>query len=228
MGRPGRLLSLLQLLRRYRRPVSGRTLAGELGVSIRTLYRDIASLQAQGAGIEGEPGVGYVLRPGFLLPPLMFSQAEMEAVMLGMHWVSSFADRSLAIAARDALAKIEEVLPADVRQGMGAVPLRVGPPGPAHLATEDLSHLREAIRRERKLEIRYRPGSGPECTRIIWPFTIGYFVDGRILVGWCESRNDYRHFRTDRLLDVRMLQERYCRRRAEMFRDWRERQMARQ
>ena len=157
MARTNRLLDLLQSLRRRRHPVSGQTLARELGVSIRTLYRDIAMLQAQGAGIEGEPGVGYVLRPGFLLPPLMFSQTELEALMLGMRWVSTFADQSLSTAAADALAKIKEVLPAEARDGMGAVPLRVGP---AALEAEDLSQLRDAIRRERKMEICYATRAG--------------------------------------------------------------------
>ena len=220
MARTERLLSLLQILRRHRRPVSGRTLASELGVSIRTLYRDIVTLQTQGAPIEGEPGVGYVLRPGFLLPPMMFSQAELEALLLGIRWVSTFADRSMAVAADDALAKIEDVLPPDARAGMGAVPLRVGPAGPSHLATEDLRGLREAIRRQSKLELRYRDGSGQESMRVIWPFAIGYFTSGRILVGWCEARQDYRHFRTDRLIEVRLLDERYRRSRSSMLRDW--------
>ena len=83
MSRSERLLELLQILRRHRQPVSGRALAEDLGVSIRTLYRDIASLQAQGAAIEGEPGLGYVLKPGFMLPPLMFSEDEIEALVLG-------------------------------------------------------------------------------------------------------------------------------------------------
>jgi len=82
--RTARLLNLLQILRRSRYPVSGHDLARELGISIRTLYRDIATLQAEGADIEGEPGVGYVLNKGFFLPPLMFSADEMMAFMLGM------------------------------------------------------------------------------------------------------------------------------------------------
>ncbi len=103
MNRTERLLTLLQILRRYRKPVSGQKLADELNISIRTLYRDIVTLQLQGADIEGEPGVGYILRPGFFLPPLMFSQTEMEALMLGILWVSTFADRPLAKAASEAL-----------------------------------------------------------------------------------------------------------------------------
>lgn len=200
--------------------MSGRALAEELGVSLRTLHRDVATLQAQGARIEGEPGLGYVLRPGFLLPPLMLSEAEVEALLLGARWVSSFADRPLAAAARDALAKVEAVLPPQVRDGAGAVPLRVGPPASAHLAAEDLSGLRDAIRRERKVQLRYQGGDGRESLRVIWPFAIGYFTTGRILVGWCEAREGYRHFRTDRVLEVRTLEEPTPRRRAEMLKEW--------
>src|SRR5664279_6049005 len=114
MSRAERLLQLVQILRRHRRPVSGAHLSAELGISLRTLYRDIASLQAQGAGIEGEAGVGYVLRPGFMLPPLMFSEDEIAALVLGSRWVVARTDDALSRAARNALAKIAAVLPADL------------------------------------------------------------------------------------------------------------------
>jgi predicted DNA-binding transcriptional regulator YafY len=225
--RTPRLLDLLQALRRRRRPVSAETLAAELEVSLRTLYRDVATLRAQGAEIRGEPGVGYVLRPSFFLPPLMLSEAETEALMLGMRWVSTFADKSLAAAAADALAKIEEVLPKTVRDGAGAVPLRVGAAQSKQLAAEDLSLLRDAIRRERKLEIVYRAGDQRESRRVIWPFAIGYFTEGRVLVGYCEARRDYRHFRSDRIAAAKILDERYPRSRAQMFREWQKRQLSR-
>lgn len=219
--RTARLLTLLQALRRRQRPASGQSLADELGISIRTLYRDIATLQALGAEIEGEAGVGYVLRSSYFLPPLMFSQTEIEALTLGMRWVSTFADRPLARSADDALAKIEAVLPPDLRDGMGAIPLRVGPPPPRQAEQEDLSELREAIRNGRKVDIRYRGREGRESERIVWPFAIGYFVDGRILVAWCELRGDYRHFRTADILRARTLDERIPRGRADLFREWR-------
>src|SRR6516225_364885 len=105
MSRAERLLDLIQILRRHRRPVAGKLLAEELGISLRTLYRDIASLQAQGAGIEGEAGIGYVLKPGFMLPPLMFSEEEIEALVLGSRWVAERGDQRLAAAAKNALAR---------------------------------------------------------------------------------------------------------------------------
>jgi predicted DNA-binding transcriptional regulator YafY len=199
--------------------VSGQKLADELAISIRTLYRDIATLQLQGADIEKEAGIGYVLHPGFFIPPLMFSETEMEALMLGTLWVSSFADRSLAKAASDVLSKIKDVLPSNIRNSVGAVPLRVGPPR-ADNKDEDLSTLRDAIRRERKIEIHYCAKDGRKSQRIIWPFAIGYFPDSRILVGWCEKQQAYRHFSTDGIMSVTVLNERYPRRRESLFREW--------
>src|SRR5262245_41816697 len=118
MSRAQRLLDLIQILRRHRQPVAGDSLASELGISLRTLYRDIATLQAQGARIDGEPGIGYILRPGFMLPPLMFSEEEIEALVLGSRWVAERGDSRLGEAARNALAKIAAVLPADLRDSL--------------------------------------------------------------------------------------------------------------
>lgn len=219
VSRTERLLSLLQLLRTYRYPVSGLKLAERMNVSIRTLYRDIATLQAQGAEIQGEAGVGYVLRSGYFIPPLMFSEMEVEALMLGMHWVSTFGDRSLAQASQHALSKIRDVLPKNIKNGMGAVPLRVGPPPSDKLKEEDLSLLRESIRNERKLKIVYK------TERVIWPFAIGYFPEGRILVGWCEKSQGFRHFRTDGIGALEILKERYPTRREVLFQDWKASQL---
>jgi predicted DNA-binding transcriptional regulator YafY len=225
--RTTRLLTLLQALRRRRRAVSAQTLADELGISLRTLYRDIATLRAEGAEIRGEPGIGYVLRPSFFLPPMMLSQAETEALMLGMRWVSTFGDKSLAASAASALGKITEVLPKAVRDGAGAVPLRVGAAKSQELAAEDLTPLRDAIRAERKLAFAYRDERERTSRRVIWPFAIGYFPEGRVLVGWCETRKDYRHFRTDRLHELQVSAERYPRPRAHMFREWQSQQLNR-
>lgn len=109
MSRVQRLLDLIQILRRHRFPVTGASLASELGISLRTLYRDIGILQKQGAKIDGEPGLGYVLRPGFMLPPLMFSEDEIEALVLGSRWVADRGDVRLSAAARSALTKILEL-----------------------------------------------------------------------------------------------------------------------
>jgi predicted DNA-binding transcriptional regulator YafY len=221
MSRSERLFDLLHALRRHRRPVSGKVLAEEIGVSIRTLYRDIASLQLQGAGIEGEPGVGYVLKPGFLLPPLMFSPEEIEALVLGTRWVADRADSILADSARSALARIAAVLPQELRHELEASALLVGTGAriPDDAIAPDL--LRKAIRTERKLQLAYRDASGALSYRIVWPFALAYFEQSRVLMCWCELREDFRNFRTDRIGAAELLESRYPKRRQALLKAWR-------
>ncbi|WP_042700086.1 YafY family protein [Azospirillum sp. B506] len=221
MSRAERLLDLMQLLRRHRQPVSGTSLAGELGVSLRTLYRDIATLQAQGAMIEGEPGVGYLLRAGFLLPPLMFTEEEVEALVLGSRWVVDRGDSRLGGAARNALAKIAAVLPPDKREEMDGSTLLVGPGEAIPAGDAELATIRGAIRGERKLEIAYRDRDGSESRRVVWPFALGFFDRVRVMVAWCELRQSFRHFRTDRILALTASDTRYPRRRQAMLKEWR-------
>ncbi|HEU5093719.1 MAG TPA: YafY family protein, partial [Reyranella sp.] len=166
MSRAERLLDLLQILRRHRAPVTGPALADEIGVSIRTLYRDIATLQAQGADIRGEPGLGYVLLPGFTLPPLMFSTDEIEALVLGSRWVGVRGDDRLGAAARNAVAKIRAVLPDELRDSVDAATLTV-PMIASEPAVVDVAAIRMAIRGEKKLRIAYRNNDGEESTRTI-------------------------------------------------------------
>ncbi|MBZ5762983.1 MULTISPECIES: helix-turn-helix transcriptional regulator [Rhizobium] len=221
MARSERLLTLLQALRRHRRPVTGAALAEETGVSLRTLYRDIASLQAQGAHIEGEAGVGYVLKPGFMLPPMMFSQDEIEALVLGSRWVARAAEPRLAAAGADAMAKIAAVLPEEMRDEIDSATLLVGP---RRISEDkaDLSVIRRAIRMERILELNYTDESGAVSVRKVWPFALGYLEHIRIMAAWCELRRDYRHFRTDRIGDMTVQDGRYPRRRAVLMKEWRE------
>jgi predicted DNA-binding transcriptional regulator YafY len=164
-------LDLLQLLRRHRAPVTGPALARELGISIRTLYRDIAMMQAQGPGIQGEPGVGYTLRPGLTLPPLMFSADEIEALALGAHWMAVRGDARLGAAANNAVAKIRAVLPDDLRGNVDAATMTVPEWSPIVAPTVDVSVIRGAIRAERKLAIAYRGSDGTATRRTIWPNT---------------------------------------------------------
>ncbi len=187
MSRATRLFDLLQLLRRHRHPVAGQALARELGISLRTLYRDIASLQALGAEIDGAPGLGYVLKPGFLLPPLMFSAEEIEALALGLRWISRQTDAALDAAARQALARLAAVLPAQLREKLEddallVVPSRA-PPQPVGLAI-----LRQALAQERKLAIAYADAKGTTSQRIVWPVALGFFETTRILAAWLRGR----------------------------------------
>ena len=222
MSRAERLLHLLEILRRHRVPVSGARLAEELGVSLRSLYRDIATLQGQGATIEGEAGVGYILRPGFLLPPLMFSELEIEAVVLGSRWVAKRGDDELSVAARNALAKILAVLPPDLRDGAELSALIVGPGEALAAGDRQIGAVRKAIRAERKLSIAYRGETGRATRRTIWPFALAYFDRVRVVAAWCELREGFRHFRTDRIDALDLVDERYPRRRAALLKAWRE------
>jgi predicted DNA-binding transcriptional regulator YafY len=219
--RAERLLALLQLLRSHRFPVSGASLADELGISLRTLYRDIAVLQAQGAHIEGEPGLGYVMRPGFMLPPLMFTEEELEALVLGSRWVARRTDGELSEAAKRAIAKIGAVLPDDLRETLDASALLIGPAGGSDAPEPSLEPVRQAIRAERKLALTYADAEGRTTERVVWPFALGYFERTRIVVAWCESRAAFRHFRADRIRAIAPLDARYPRRRQALLADWR-------
>jgi predicted DNA-binding transcriptional regulator YafY len=224
MSRASRLLDLLQLLRRHRAPVTGPALAHELGISIRTLYRDIATLQAQGADIRGEPGLGYVLRPGFTLPPLMFSADEIEALVLGSRWVAVRGDARLGAAASNAVAKIRAVLPEELRDSVDAATLTVPDFSSAEPAIVDMSVIRDAIRNEHKITIAYRDNDGAGTQRTVWPLLIGFFDRVLVVAAWCELRQDYRGFRVDRILALEVTEARYPRRRAVMVKEWRAKQ----
>ena len=223
MSRAQRLIHLLQLLRHHRFPVSGASLAHELGISVRTLYRDISTLQAQGAQIEGEAGLGYVLlRPGFMLPPLMFSEEEIEALVLGSRWVAVRGDERLKSGANSALHKIAAVLPPDLRHALDTSTLLPGPPAERITDVTDVAQIRQAIRAEHKASIDYQDAQGNATTRIIWPFALGYFDHVRLLIAWCELRNGFRHFRADRISHFIAIHECYPRKRQALLKAWRQ------
>lgn len=225
MSRAQRLLTLLQVLRRYRFPVAGAVLAQELDISLRTLYRDIGTLKEQGADIEGEAGLGFLLRPGFMLPPLMFGDDEIEALVLGARWVASRADDELGKAARSALDKIAAVLPPELRHELDASALLV-PPNGLPVITPMISPqvIRQAIRCEHKAEIYYQDVKETQTARTIWPFALAYFDGVQLLVAWCELREGFRHFRVDRIHELNISPERYPRRRQALLKAWQESQ----
>lgn len=221
MSRTERLLDILQILRRHRRPVRGTLLAEETGISLRTLYRDIATLQSMGAEIDSEPGLGYVLKPGFLLPPLMFSPEEIEALALGLKWAGERTDGPMKQAARDAMAKLGAVLPQELRQRFEDDALVIVPCG-APPQREDLPLVRKALNHECKLSLEYADQKGTRTSRVVWPVTVGFFDSVQVLAAWCELRNDYRHFRIDRILEARVLVEKTPKRRFQMMKEWRQ------
>ncbi len=220
MSRPERLLDLIQILRRHRRPVRGAELAEELRVSLRTVYRDIQSLIATGARIDGEAGIGFVLRAGYTLPPLMFEAEEIEALVLGSRMVAESADELLARAARNALAKVAAVLPEERRDEIESLGLLSAPRPPTAPDGVELASIRKAIRAERKVWITYGDVLGNRTERRIWPIALTFYDRKRLLAAWCELRQDYRHFRTDRIVALTETPERLPKRRRVLMREW--------
>jgi predicted DNA-binding transcriptional regulator YafY len=220
MTKSNRLFDIMQVLRRHRTPVAGTALAREAGVSLRTIYRYIAALQAMGAEIDGEPGVGYVLRPTFLLPPLMFSEQELHAIALGAQWVTRQTDPAMALAADDVLGKIGAVLPADLRHILHDNAFHVGRRREEPQSV-DLQIIRQAMREQRKLFIGYRNPNGTATERTIWPISLGFVEARRFVAGWCELRHDFRLFRIDRIEHAELTTERYPGRRRDLVKQWR-------
>ena len=221
MGRTQRLLTLMDALRRHRRPVTAAALADELSVSVRTIYRDVQSLVGLGAPIDGEAGLGYLLRGGFFLPPLMFDEDEIEALVLGARWVEGQPDAGLAEAARNALAKIAAAAPKDLRDTMAEPGLWAPQVWNRQPVKIDIQPVREAVRREHKLEIAYVDVSGQPTERTIWPIALAFYQGHETIAAWCELREGFRHFRTDRVETLTTTGERYPRRRAVLMKEWR-------
>ncbi|MCO5396601.1 helix-turn-helix transcriptional regulator [Ralstonia soli] len=219
MSRSHRLFDIMQALRRHRGPVSGEVLASEAGVSLRTIRRDIATLQAMGADIDSAPGIGYILRPGFLLPPLSFTEEELQALVAGAQWVSRQTDDALALAAQNALAKIGGVLSPDMRRALDDDALYIG-----HRKEDtsglDLVRLRRAMREQRKMLIEYTDQTGAAAERTIWPIMLGFVEGQRFIAGWCELREDFRLFRVDRIAKATFLDDRYSRDRRQLAKEW--------
>ncbi|WP_340619840.1 helix-turn-helix transcriptional regulator [Xenorhabdus siamensis] len=222
MSRAQRLLSLMEMLRSYHFPVQGKVLAQKMNISLRTLYRDIATLQEQGAIIEGEPGIGYVLRPGFVLPPLMFTQNEIEALALGANWVAKRADPQLRESANSVVSKIAAVIPTELKQLLENNSLLIGPIATDIQPIIDIQSIRQAIRTRLKVTFVYLDLKGNESERTIWPFALGYFENISIVIGWCELREAFRHFRSDRIMSLKVERQCYPRSRQSLLKEWRE------
>lgn len=200
MGKSDRFFEIIQLLRQAKRPVLARELAADLEVSRRTIYRDIATLQSMQTPILGEPGVGYVMRRGYDLPPVNFDIDEAEAIIVGLNMVARTGDAGLWRAARRAARKLHESAPGTRRLVASAW-------GVQDMPNADMTALRMAIRQEQKIHIDYKDAAGAITTRRVWPLVTIYYADAAVLVGWCELRVDLRHFRIDRIDRCRFLNE---------------------
>lgn len=199
MRKASRLFEIIQILRLAKKPVTAATIAERLEVTVRSVYRDIVALQAMRVPIEGGRGIGYILRPGFDLPPLMFSIEEMEAIVLSLALLERTGDDELKQAAKRVSAKIAGAVPPPLRQTIDANALHAwGFPAPSTAAT-DLALVRRAIRDEEKLDLSYRDELGRATERIIRPIALIYYAETANIVAWCELRQAIRNFRSDRI-----------------------------
>jgi predicted DNA-binding transcriptional regulator YafY len=196
--RADRLFEIIQVLRR-KKATRAADLAALLGVSERTIYRDIGDMVARGVPIEGEAGVGYILRPGFDLPPLMFNENEVEALLLGARIVQSWADPELAAAAAAAIDKVAAVSPDALRQQFDLVRLWAPADHVRQIITIDQAALRHAIREQRKVRFLYQDLRDTATERVARPLIMAFYGPIWLLAAWCEVRDDFRVFRIDRM-----------------------------
>jgi predicted DNA-binding transcriptional regulator YafY len=220
MPRSDRLFDIIQALRSRKKPMTAAALAEELEVTPRTVYRDIATLQARRVPIEGAAGVGYVLRKGFDLPPLMFTIDEVEAIAVGARMLKRVKDPALQQAADSVLAKVSVVVPEGLRAHVADAHVYVSPGMAADAEGADLAEIRAAIRDSRKLFIGYADGQGRRTNRVIWPIAMAYYVDATLIGAWCELRADYRNFRIERIQSSKVLRERFDQQGGRLFREW--------
>src|SRR6266478_1822929 len=220
MRRADRLFDIIQTLRTVAHPVTAAALADKLEVTVRTIYRDIAALQGSRVPIEGAPGLGYVMRRGFDLPPLMFTTEEIDAIAVGVRLLRRLRDRKLQEAAESVLGKLSAVVPQPLQSQLVAAPLYVSEGSAPAVTGIDLSQLRNAIRETRKLAITYVDEEGRRTQRTIWPIAMAYYVDVTLIAAWCELRNDFRHFRVDRILTSQVLDERFPAGSGKLMAEW--------
>src|SRR5216683_3293831 len=209
MRRADRLFDIIQTLRAAARPLTAAALAEKLEVAARTIYRDVAALQASRVPIEGAPGLGYVLRRGFDLPPLMFTADEIDAIAVGARHVRRLRDLKLQQAAESVLAKVTAVLPETVRGYLAEPPFYVSEGNAPPITGVDLAEVRGAIHEARKMSIDYADEQGRRTRRTIWPIAMAYYVDVTLIGAWCELRQDFRSFRVDRIENSRLLDEHF-------------------
>jgi predicted DNA-binding transcriptional regulator YafY len=212
-----RLFQLLDELRLRHTPVTARELSQDMGVSLRTLYRDIADLQGMGAPIRGEGGVGYIMEPGYFMPSLRFDANELSALALGVRLVAARTDPEMSEAARRAAAKIASAVGEETRRAFLDSSFEAGPSDAAN--APHLRALRDAIRRREVFEIDYTSLSGKPSTRRARPLGLTVFDTVWLLTLWCESAHDFRHLRVDRIGGLRRTGEHFRDERGKRFAD---------
>ena len=220
MRRADRLFDIIQTLRTARHPVTAAALAEQLEVTVRTIYRDIAALQGSRVPIEGAPGLGYVLRRGYDLPPLMFTSEEADAIAVGVRLLRRLRDAKLQQAAESVLAKLAVVVPEPLQPHLVSAPIYVSDGDAPPVTGVDPGVLRDAIHEARKVAIAYVDERGRHTHRTVRPIAMAYYVDVTVLGAWCELRNDFRNFRVDRISDAELLDERFLAESSRLMAEW--------
>jgi predicted DNA-binding transcriptional regulator YafY len=220
MARSDRLLRLLQAMRVMPAPITATRLAGETDVSLRSLYRDIESLRAAGARIEGERGYGYRLIEDYALPPQTFDRGEIEAIALGLAEVKNMGDPALAKAAISVLAKVAATLPDDREQQLFHAISQVYHPDPRYAQTRDMDAIRQACWTEEALNIKYADKGHAVSERTILPLAVMYTDRTLTVLAWCCMREDFRMFRTDRIITLTNARTSFRPRRAALLRKY--------
>ncbi|HEY1089871.1 MAG TPA: YafY family protein [Burkholderiaceae bacterium] len=208
MRRASRLFQIVQLIR-GRRLTTADFLAARLEVSARTVYRDVAALQAQGVPIDGEAGVGYRMRAGFELPPLMFSKDEAQALVAALRLAEPQLDDGLVDAAESALSKVLSVLSPAARAAAESLAVYAPQSGLDALMRERLGQLREATESRHKLRLDYLDLTDVATRRTVRPLACMFWGQAWTLASWCEMREDFRSFRVDRIQGLEVLDERF-------------------
>lgn len=220
MRRADRLFDIIQALRAANGPLTAAQIADQLEVTPRTIYRDIANLQASRVPIEGAAGLGYVLRPGFDLPPLMFTRDEIEAILVGARLIKRTGDAGLQAAAQGVLSKLSVALPLHLKDHLDLAPVYVSPYGAASPSRANPDEIRTAIRERRKIQMDYVDADGGATSRVVLPLALAYFVEATLLCGWCELRQDHRNFRLDRIQEMSVLSEDFAADHDRLMREW--------
>jgi len=224
MTKTERLLEIIRVLHKRKYAVTAKELSLEFGISLRSVYRDIFSLQQQGIPVDGEAGVGYILRKGYTLPPLMFTVDEIEALVIGAKWILSTGDIALATSTKEAIQKIKDIIPPALQNTINETPLLIGYKNQPNIEKELTQAIHDSIRKNEKLKITYSGEDNKENERIIWPIALGYFDSTVVLAAWCELRKAFRHFRVDRVKNWSRTNEKYPLMQTLLYQKWLEEQ----
>ncbi len=220
MRRADRLFRIVEYLKARRQVVTADTLASELEVSVRTIYRDIADLSTSGVPIIGEAGVGYLLDRDYLVRPLMFDVEELDALALGARMVESWGDRAIAKAARQAIDKIAVVLPETLRNEIRTAAIFSLPSRGKRTLAIDFTSLRRAVRTKHRVAFQYTTEEGVESQRCVRPLCLAFFAPIWLLTAWCETRQDFRNFRLDRMQTMQVKDEPFRDEKGKRLRDF--------